>query len=280
MRHGLVLLLLFSGGCAVPTRSTRSGMKPTLERALAAVIEEDDPVVAEAALAADIELFEGVAKTYPEDGDFLLLAAEARATYALVFLALPEPHRAESMYRRARMLAELALRHNESYFALVGERRIEDVPYAELEQALAALEPKDALALFLVAFCWRGGETSSDRTKIAAMSQRVLTLDDTVFWGFGAPLLAGIVALIELRLPEADRQLKAVHERGFLIGDVIRAGLAADKDTALSAIIQATPRVDRILFENAAKRSACRQLSAHADDELRASCRQILAEAR
>jgi hypothetical protein len=245
-------------------------MKPTLEQMMVVIVREEDPVVAESALSADIELFEGVARTFADDPDFLLLASEARATHAFVFLEdRGEGERASSMYRRSRILAELALRQSDDYFAIIGERALEEVPLEELSEAVTRLERRDARGLFLAAFSWAGtlvadakGADPTTAAKLAAMSDRVLGLDPGVYFDFGGHLLRGRVAAIEGRIDVARRELGFAKAEGLLIGEVLRAELEDDSDAErrLRAVIDAEPRVDRVLFESAARRRACLDL--------------------
>src|SRR6185503_6286247 len=91
------------------------------------------------------------------------------------------------------------LRKNGRWFEAVGERRLEEVPLADVKTALLGVEHADAEALFWLAFAWGGGAQAGvdpdallSLPKIEVMIARVLELDETVYYGIGAHLLAGV----------------------------------------------------------------------------------------
>lgn len=160
-----------------------------LDYGVIALYEESDLVLAETALASNINLLEGMLKGDPENIKIRLLTAQALSGYALGFVEDTEPDRAKNIYLRARDHAMIILRMN-GEFASREKQNLE-----EYEKAIATFEEEDIGALFWAAFSWAGWINLSmsdpqafiDLPKVQVMMQKVLEMDETYF--NGAPLL-------------------------------------------------------------------------------------------
>lgn len=197
--------------------ATKDGMKPILANGIHSFVSEPDVILAEQALAANLKLVEGVVETYPNDRTLLLMAAMARGNYAFGFIhddleanriAAPEDRttqqrlvqRTVDSYRKGRGYAERALRLNDDFAQRVGDRPFEAVSSDTFAKALSSLDKEDADALFWLAFNWGGTLQATlnpadavQLPKLEAISERVLELDDGVFYGLGPHLLAGVL---------------------------------------------------------------------------------------
>ncbi len=249
-------------------------------------------------MAANLKLIEGVLRTYPDDRELLLLAAMARANYAFGFLfddleacriARPDDRvqqdrllqQLRMSYGLGRDYAERALAMNEAFAERLAGRRIDAVSPAELQPALATLNPTDATALFWLAFTWGGalqaGLDAGEATqlpKLVAMVERVVALDDRVFYGVGPHLMAGVLKGFRSPAlggqPEAAAQHfdEAKRRSQLLLPDVLKAQWVFAQTervdafrSTLASVIEAEPRADRALLEALAKKKACRLLA-------------------
>ena len=139
------ILLLTLSSCSL-NRLVVSQMTPVFEKSALALYEEDDLLIAEQALAANLKLLEGMLKNDPQNKRLLLMLAQGYAGYALGFVEDENPQRARALYLRARAYAARALPTS-----FTG---IKDVK--ELENAAAALDADMMPALFWYAFTWAG----------------------------------------------------------------------------------------------------------------------------
>ncbi len=278
--------------------ATKTGMRPILRNSIDSFVREPDLVLGEQAIAGNLKLIEGIVATYPDDRSFLEMAAMARGNYAFGFLLddleasrLGRPDdrqqqhritlRALACYRQGRQYAERALRLNDGFARRVGDRSLETLSPADFEAALAELGVEDAPALFWVAFNWGGAlqvrldaAEATQLPKIEAMVNRVLVLDDTVFYGVGPHLMAGVLAgfrspALGGRPDVAARHFDEASHRGrLLFPQVLKAQwvyaqteqLEAFKTTLKDAISR-DPRTDRVLLDVLAQKKACRLLA-------------------
>ncbi|MEO1339370.1 MAG: TRAP transporter TatT component family protein, partial [Myxococcota bacterium] len=226
-------------------------------------------------------------------------AAMARGNYAFGFIhddleanriAAPEDRttqqrlvqRTVDSYRKGRGYAERALRLNDDFAQRVGDRPFEALSSDTFAKALSSLDKEDADALFWLAFNWGGTLQATlnpadavQLPKLEAISERVLELDDGVFYGLGPHLLAGVLKGFRApalggRPDEAARHFDTAKAKSgdILLPDVLKAQWvyaqteqpAAFKKTLLRVIEQPI-RSDRALLETLAKKKACRLLA-------------------
>jgi hypothetical protein len=274
-------------------------MKPILDGGVRGLVEEPDPVLAEQAVASHTVLVEGVARSYPEDRELLLMASMARSTYAFAFLqddleaarlGAPDDEATEDAllarilehFAIARGFAARALGQSGGWTEALGGQTLEEAEPEAVEAALAALDPADAEALFWLAFAW-GGALQADLDpaaatalpKVEAMAARVLELDDEVFYGLGPHMMTGVIHGFRAPAIGGDPEKAAHHfaeakrlSGGVLLPDVLLAqyvyaqtGQVDAFRATLEAVIAAEPRRDRALLEVLAKRKACRLLA-------------------
>ncbi len=278
--------------------ATKAGMEPILQNGIYGFVEEPDIVLAESALAGNAKLIEGVVATYPEERVFLDMAAMARANYAFGFVqdeleavrlafpgneALSRPLLARVLrnYALGRTFAERALAMNGDWADVIGGRRLEEISKEDLAKALAALDEDDAPSLFWLAFNWGGAMQANldpaeavQLPKVEMMADRVIALDDTVFFGVGPHLMAAV--FFGFRAPalggnpeEARKHFALAAEKsGLLLPRVLEAQYVDAQtenqehfEKTLLEVIAAKPRTDRGVFETLAKIKACRLLA-------------------
>ncbi len=273
-------------------------MKPILANGIEGFLSEEDVVVAEGAVIANMKLIEGVVTTYPDDRELLLMAAMARANYAFAFvqddlealrLAHPDQsakaqgllNRALNAYKASRAYAERALADNGGWSDVVAGRSLDSLEPETFKKALAELEKDDAEALFWLAFAWGGSmqanldpAQATQLPKIEMMIERVLQLDERVFYDVGGHLLAGV--FMGFRAPALGGDPKKAIEHfnraqelgGVLLPAVLKAQFVfaqterpEDFKKTLNKVINSKTRADRALFEVLAKKKACRLLA-------------------
>lgn len=298
------LLLLTAGlaslasGCAAVQGATKAGMKPILVNGIDGFLTEPDPMVAEGAIVANMKLIEGVVATYPDDVELLNMAAMARANYAFGFLqdqleALHLAHPDDRLaalrlldrvlwsYAEGRAYAERALADNGGYAEVIAGRALEVVPMEDLERALAELDEGDAEALFWLAFNWGGTmqanldpAEATQLPKIERLTERVLELDERVFFDVGPHMLAGVFYGFRAPALGGDPDKALEHfDRAYELGQILLPKVLAaqfvyaqterqeDFERTLNAVIDAEPRDDRLLLDKIAQMKACRLLA-------------------
>ena len=287
-----------ASGCGAISAATKSGMKPILVNGIDGFVQEPDAVLAEQALAGNLKLIEGVVATYPDDRELLQMAAMARGNYAFAFvqddleacrIALPGDRaqhdrllaRVMASYRLGRAYAERALRQNEAFAAKVGSGPLDELSKDRFADALTTLDAEDAPALFWLAFNWGGAVqaaldpgSATQLPKLELMSQRVLALDPTVFYGVGPHLMAGVLngfrsPALGGRPDVAARHFdEALRQGDLALPEVLKAQwVHAQTEQAeafkktLRAVIDKPIRPERALLEVIAKKKACRLLA-------------------
>lgn len=246
-----------------------------------------------------MKLIEGVVRTYPDDVELLEMAAMARSNYAFGFvqdelealrLAHPDDtdraamllERVLASYRVSREYAERALvLRSGAYEDAVANKTLEELEPAEFDAILAELDEDEANALFWLAFAWGGSmqanldpAAATQLPKIEKAIRRVIELDDTVFYGVGPHMVAGV--FFGFRAPAlggdpkaAEKHLGIAKARGnVLLPDVLVAQFVhaqTEQQEAfvktLNEVIVAKPNPERGLLETIAKKRACRLLA-------------------
>jgi hypothetical protein len=156
-------------------------------------MEEGDLPLAEQGIAANLKLLEGVVKSDPENGKFLLLACQGYASYALSF-ADDDSERALSFYTRARQYGTRGL-------VLLGiPPRVFTSDAAAMRQALGRLGKKDVPLVFWTASAWGSAvnlqladpDAIANLPSISAMMEWVEEKDPAYFYG-GPYLYFGVL---------------------------------------------------------------------------------------
>jgi hypothetical protein len=278
--------------------ATKVGMEPILSNGIIGFVQEPDIVLAESAIAGNAKLIEGVVATYPDERSFLEMASMARANYAFGFVhdeleavrvaypgdeakSRPLLDRLLRNYAAGRAFAERALALADDWADIIGGRPLEEISKEELASALAELEEEDAPSLFWLAFNWGGAmqaeldpAKATQLPKVEMIANRVIELDDTVFFGVGPHLMAAVFFGFRAPAiggnPEAARKHFALaREKSGLLLPLVLEAQYVDAQTenlehfqkTLSQVIEAKPREDRAVFETLAKIKACRLLA-------------------
>jgi hypothetical protein len=177
--------------CTIQTFALRS-LDNLFDNTLASFMEEGDLQLAEQGIAANLKLLEGVVKSDPENGKFLLLACQGYAAYALSF-ADDDSERALTFYTRARQYGTRGL-------VLLGiPPRVFTSDAAAMRQALAKLGKRDVPLVFWTASAWGSAvnlqladpDAIATLPSIGAMMEWVEEKDPAYFYG-GAYLYFGV----------------------------------------------------------------------------------------
>lgn len=132
--------------CTIQTFALRS-LDNLFNNTIASFMEEGDLRLAEQGIAGNLKLLEGVVKSDPENGKFLLLACQGYAAYALAF-ADDSSERSLSFYTRARLYGTRGL-------VLLGiPPRVFTSDAAAMRQALSRLGKQDVPLVFWTASAW------------------------------------------------------------------------------------------------------------------------------
>jgi len=209
-------------GCSLNRTAARvtSGI---IDDGIGAVFSESDMEYVKAALPANLQLMEILLRSDPKNGKLLVNAATGFCGYSLMFLEDEDNGRASAFYRKGETFADRALNG----------------------RPLAALDKKDAPALFWRTFC-QASYLNINRNKPAAIAElpslepaikRLTELDPEYYYN-GAYILAGAYYSIRPRLFGGDPQkAKQYFDRaltgagaGFLMTKFVYAKMAAEAD--------------------------------------------------
>lgn len=283
LRHLLLLsLLLQLGGCSFAELTVRASM-PMIEGGMLAVNREDDLLLAEAAMPANIELMEGMLINAPDHRRLRNHMAQAYYGYAYGFIEDNQPQRAAKLYQRGLNHALYNLHHQGISQAVLNG------PLTELEQQLKQLKQTSVPALFWAASNWakwidhhrNQAEAIAQLPRAALLMQRVLQLDENfyyagphlffaVYHGSRSPMLGGNFELSATHFDKA-RQL---NSQPLLIIDLLQAEYLdrqmfeqARFHSRLSKLIKqdVSAATDLALINNIAKRKAQRLLEKEAE---------------
>jgi len=279
MRRLLILLpLLFLCAC-IPKRLVVRTTAVILPDALAAMNEEGDLKLAEAAAATNLKLVEGLLHADPKNRQLAALTAQGFGGYALAFVEDEDPARAAAFYRRGKEYGLRALMQD--HHVAAGVAGTDEAFVASLRH----LDQGDKELILWTAMCW-GKWIDLSRTNPAAVAdlpraealfERLLELDEGyyyaaphvflgVFYGGRSPMLGG-------RPEEArahfERALELTHGR-FLTARLYYAEYFARQtqdralfESQLHAILDAPDDLlpEQRLANAVAKRKAARLLS-------------------
>lgn len=186
----LICFALMSG-CSTSQLVAR-GASPLIEHGLAAMNHETDYELARLGIPANLKMIEGLLLADPGNTAYRVQAAMGFYGYAAGFVEDDDPARASALYRRAFEHARQALVAEGVTTAQL------DAAMPEFETTLNDLPAKAVPALFWTASAWgKWIENQLDDParlaelpRVEVMMQRVLTLDDTYYFG-GAHLFFG-----------------------------------------------------------------------------------------
>jgi hypothetical protein len=169
--------------CTLQTFALRT-IDGLFDNTLAAFMEEGDLRLAEQGIAGNLKLLEGVVKSDPENGKFLLLACQGYAAYALAFTE-DSPERTLAFFTRA-------WRYGARGLVLRGiPPHVFTSDAASMRQALAKLERKDVPLVFWTASAWGSAvnlqladpDAIASVPSINAMMEWVKEKDSTYYYG-------------------------------------------------------------------------------------------------
>ena len=169
--------------CTIQTFALRS-LDNLFDNTLASFMEEGDLRLAEQGIAGNLKLLDGVVKSDPENGKFLLLACQGYAAFALSF-AEDSTERALDFYTRARDYGTRGL-------VLRGiPRSVFTADAAAMRQALGRLGKTDVPLVFWTASAWGSAvnlqladpDALANLPSISAMMEWVEEKDPGYFYG-------------------------------------------------------------------------------------------------
>jgi hypothetical protein len=193
-------------------------MSGILDNSMAALYQETDLALAEAALASDLKLLEGLIKTDPCNKKLLLMASQGFAAYALGFVEGEDHERAKLLYQRGKFYG-LQILSQDKIFKKAIAGSVEN-----LKQALSQLAAGDVAALFWTANNWaswinlnfNNPEALVELPKVQLLMERVLELDESYFFG-GAHLFFGTIYAVRPPILGGDMGKARFHfERCFV----------------------------------------------------------------
>ncbi len=197
-----------------------------------ALYAEPDLQIAETAIASNLKLLEGFHRADSKNKVILDLLVQGYTGYALAFLEDQAPERASRIYLRARDYGFRRLALSKAFKNGIPRKE------AEFVARLPYLQKAELPALFWTAFAWGGWvnlnrdnpQAVFDLSKVKAMMNRVLELDDTYFFGAAYLFWGSIYGSIPPMLggdPEKARKnfetALEISDHKFLIGQVYYA---------------------------------------------------------
>jgi hypothetical protein len=191
-RFSLFTISLFIvSGCSLTTFVSYS-VSGFIENTFIAVNEESDMKIAETSILSNLKLLDGLLKSTPENEQYLLLASQGYAGYALGFVEDEEPQRAKELYLRAKNYAQKILFEKKSL------QKGFDGSVEDFQNALNQSSSDDVPAIFWTALSW-GSYAYLDLTnpdaiaslpKIEAMMKFVVEKDSAYYFS-GANFFLG-----------------------------------------------------------------------------------------
>ena len=276
----MCLLLASTGlaGCASLVSSAAGGFAENLS---SAVLNQDDPETARAAIPSYMVLIDSLLEGDPDNPDMLAAAAELYASYGAVFA--DDPQRAQRLTRKGRNYAQQAMCLN---YEPACEWR--DLDYDEFVESLAGVEAADADFLYTYGFAtlaymrahsgdW---DTLAELPQVEALFDHYLALagDDAdaathtymgILLTLRPPALGGRPEEAREHFEKAiemsngrDLSAKVEYARGY-------ARLLYERelhDRLLEEVLAADPYADGLTLSNVLAQEDARELLASADD--------------
>jgi len=226
---GFLLVIFVFHGCTARQLAVKFTL-PLVEDQQAALLEEEDPVLAEHAIPAQLKMLEGFLKADGGDVRLLNRLAEGFCGYAFSFVEDKDKVRASALYLRGRRYARLAL--EEGMDAAAGL----DGNLDEVEKVLrrAAALP----SLFWLGQCWGSWvmlnlddvAVFADISKVEKIMQRVLQMDPSYHYAgphmFLGSFYGGRTRLLGGNPEKARRHFEqslALTKNRFLLNQVMYA---------------------------------------------------------
>lgn len=225
------LLLPLLAACSMGQMVARTSTS-IMDGNIAAMDQETDLVLAEAAIPANLKLIEGLINEDPGNVELLAAAAQGFYGYAFGFVELVDRQRAEALYERGFKFGRRGLQH------LGVTIDFDSAVPADIDKAVAGLDKQAVPLLFWTASCWAKqiDLNRDDPARLAEVNSterlmnRVLELQPDyyyggvhlyygVYYGSRAPMLGGDFARAEQSFASAN----AVTQGKLLIVDVLQA---------------------------------------------------------
>ena len=180
----LFLIVFSTLGCSMQTMAIRT-TGGILEFGVESINEEEDIVIAEQAIMANLKMLEALIKGDPNNKQLLVLATQGYAGYALAFVEDEDPKKAKMFYNRAKNYGMRALRQKKAF------RQTVDGKLEDFGAALKKFNIKDVPALFWTANSWGNWINLSRDSpsaivqmgRVELMMKRILELDESYFYG-------------------------------------------------------------------------------------------------
>ncbi|MCU0600606.1 MAG: TRAP transporter TatT component family protein [Desulfobacterales bacterium] len=281
-----IFLTLFTGGCASSiTRMTVDGMKPLMEKMRVASTSNQDVEIVRDAMPAFLVQMDGFIEVSPENRFLLANAAESYMGYAFLFVEDTDRDRAKALYYKSREYALRNLKLNKIFAQALEQDDIE-----VFKQALKTIHKRDIAPLYFAANAWlqwirldhaENPNALNDLPKVEAITDRVLELDDTFYYGgihavLGAwyvsrpQMFGGQPDLAKFQFEEAFE----ISESKFLLWQYLYARYYAveikDRKLFVDTLNQVISAPDDLLpqeaFVNAAVKLKAGELLKRADD--------------
>lgn len=169
-------------------------MGAIVDDGMEAITEEQDLILAEKAIPANLKLLEVMLKQEPEDTRLLRMLSEGYSSYAMGFVEDYDVERARALYLRGRNFGLRVLRQDEQL------ARALDGSVDELRAELANRSREDVSAIFWTAFGWgsyinlsrTSPDALADLPRVEALMHFVASMDSTFYYG-GAHLFLGVL---------------------------------------------------------------------------------------
>ncbi len=181
----LAVVITFSSiGCSLEKLAIKS-TGAVINYGVESLYEEEDLVIAETAIMANLKLLEGLIKGDPKSTSLLLMAAQGFTGYALGFVEDEEPERAKIFYKRG-MDYGLRILYKKRVFEEGMSSSFED-----LEKSLSVFHKADVPALFWTCNAWgswinlnrSSPKAIAEMGKVELVMKKTLELDEEYNYG-------------------------------------------------------------------------------------------------
>lgn len=187
----LLVLGALLGGCGGLFEETGRRFASNLSSAIA---DNDDPEIVKEGSASYLLLLDALVRQEPESPAFRQAAAALNSAYAGAFVKEP---------KRAAALSDKALGYALEAMCLSHDTlcKLREMPVADLQQQLAALDKDDVALIYTTGAAWAGWVQAhsedfnavADLPRVEALMQRVVALDES-YQGGAAHLYLGVIA--------------------------------------------------------------------------------------
>jgi len=217
MKPSLIYLLLFlfllclPSGCMPCKKGTIVATASLLEDVVKSSYRQSDLRMIREGTPAYLMLLDGMVEAWPDNAQLLMAAAQGYSSYASVFLEDQEGDYAKRLTDKGKRYALRSLE-------LKGLKNPLQRPFDDFKEDLAHLGKKEVPYLFWSATCWASWislnldsvEAVAELPKVEAMMQRVLTLDETFYYG-GPHLFMGIWFASRPKIAGGDLKKAQTH---------------------------------------------------------------------